>query len=63
MQTNNLKYIIRDRGLKQAWIAEQVGVTDTALSYWVNNRRQPSGVYLAKLTVVLKCTAEEIYDV
>ena len=41
---NKLKQLIRVKGLRQKWIAEQVGVTDTALSYWVNNHRQPSGV-------------------
>ena len=60
---NNLKQIIKVRGLRQKWLAEQVGVTDTALSYWVNNHRQPSGVYLAKLIKLLECSAEEIYDV
>lgn len=61
--TNNLKRLIRAKGLRQGWIAEQVGVTDTAISYWVNNHRQPSGVYIARLTKILECSAQEIYDV
>ena len=60
---NNLKKLIRAKGLRQCWIAEQVGVTNTAISYWVNNHRQPGGVYIAQLTKILDCSAQEIYDV
>ena len=61
--TNNLKGLIRAKGLRQGWIAKQVGVTSTAISYWGNNHRQPSGVYVAGLTKILDCSAQEIYDV
>tara|TARA_R100000278_G_scaffold120312_1_gene102601 strand:+ start:535 stop:723 length:189 start_codon:yes stop_codon:yes gene_type:complete len=60
---NNLKKIIRDKGIHQGWLAKQLGVSSTAISYWVNNRRQPSGVYIAYLTKILNCSAQEIYDV
>lgn len=60
---NNLKQIITDKGIKHGFLAKSVGVSDTAFSYWVNNHRQPSGVYIAKLCKVLGCTAEDIYDI
>ena len=59
---NNLKQIIEERGLKQGWIAERVGVDDSVMSLWVNNKRQPNGFHLIKLAKTINCNAEEIYN-
>ncbi len=60
---NNLKKIVTNKGIKHSFLAKSVGVSDTAFSYWINNQRQPSGIYIAKLCKELGCTAQEIYDV
>jgi len=60
---NNLKKIVSNKGIKHSFLARIVGVSDTAFSYWVNNHRQPSGIYVARLCKELNCKAEEIYDV
>lgn len=60
---NNLKKIVNDKGIKHSFLADKIGVSTTAFSYWINNHRQPSGVYLALLCEELDCIAQEIYDV
>ena len=60
---NNLKKIVTNKGIKHSFLAKSVGVSDTAFSYWINNHRQQSGIYIAKLCKELGCTAQEIYDV
>ena len=60
---NNLKSLVSGKGLRHGYLAEQVKVSRTAFSYWINNKRQPSGIYVARLCKALECTAQEIYDV
>tara|TARA_R100001594_G_scaffold3011_1_gene11629 strand:+ start:1851 stop:2048 length:198 start_codon:yes stop_codon:yes gene_type:complete len=60
---NNLKEIVKEKGIKHSFLAKTVGVSTTAFSYWVNNHRQPSGIYIARLCEELNCTAQEIYNV
>ena len=60
---NNLKQLVAKTGMKHSFLSGKVGVSDTAFSYWVNNHRQPSGIYIARLCEELGCTAQEIYNV
>ena len=70
---NNLKKIIDEKNViarakecqeyKHGLLAVKVKVARTAFSYWINNKRQPSGIYVARLCKALECTAQDIYDV
>lgn len=42
MLTNRLKEILKERGLKQIWLAEKCNVEKSTLSNIVNNIYQPS---------------------
>tara|TARA_R110002020_G_scaffold171214_1_gene361166 strand:- start:1309 stop:1506 length:198 start_codon:yes stop_codon:yes gene_type:complete len=59
---NNLKAIISKMGVKQKWVAERVGTTQSLLSLWVNNKKQPKIGSLLKLSTALNCTIEEMYN-
>ena len=61
MRNNNIKLLIVERGLRQNWVAKQVGVTTTTLSQWATNRTQPNAESLIKLMSVLECSPEDIY--
>ena len=52
---NNLKKLVSDKGLKHSFLAKSVGVSVTAFSYWMNNNRQPRGIYVARLCEELNC--------
>lgn len=52
--------LIRARGLKQKWIAERVGITETYLSMICSGDANPSEDILQKLAVVLKVQFSEL---
>ena len=58
---NRLKILLIEKGLRQKKVSELVGVTETTLSLWTNNKTQPSASSLMKLMSVLDCTPEDIY--
>ena len=60
---NNLRQLVAKTGMKHSFIADKVKVSYTGFSYWINNHRQPSGIYIARLCEELDCIAQEIYDV
>ena len=59
---NNLKTIINRIGVKQKWVAERIGTTESLVSLWVNNKKQPKIGSLLKLYTALNCTIEEMYN-
>ena len=59
---NNLKTIINKIGVKQKWVAERVGTTQSLVSLWVNNKKQPKIDSLLRLSTALNCTIEEMYN-
>ena len=58
---NRLKILLIEKGLRQKKVSELIGVTETTLSLWTNNKTQPSASSLMKLMSVLDCTPEDIY--
>ena len=58
---NRLKILLFERDLRQKKVSELIGVTETTLSLWTNNKTQPSAGSLMKLMSVLDCTPEDIY--
>ena len=60
-KNNKIKLLLVEKGFKQRWVAEQIGVTNTTLSLWATNKAQPNADSLMKLMSVLNCTPEEIY--
>ena len=59
---NSLKTIINKIGVKQKWVAERVGTTQSLMSLWVNNKKQPKIDSLLKLSTALNCSIEEMYN-
>jgi len=58
---NRIKILLFERDLRQKKVAERIGVTETTLSLWTNNKTQPSAGSLMKLMSILDCTPEDIY--
>lgn len=48
-----LKEILEERGIKQKFIADKLGVSVSAVSLWVKGTSQPSIVNLKKLSEIL----------
>ena len=49
-----LKEILEEKGIKQTFIAEKLGVSNATVSLWVKNKSQPSISNLKKLALILE---------
>ena len=58
---NRLKILLFERDLRQKRVSELIGVTETTLSLWTNNKTQPSAKSLMKLMSILNCEVGDIY--
>ncbi|MBQ9756347.1 MAG: helix-turn-helix transcriptional regulator [Clostridia bacterium] len=61
--TENLKREIEQSGLKKSQIATAVGVSRATISQYLSGRAQPTLATLAKLCVVLDCSADDILNI
>lgn len=63
MLKSQIGKVIDSKGLKQKWVAEQMGIAPTVLSRWVNNRGKPSIDNLFKLAEILDCKVDDLYKI
>ncbi len=57
---DNIRHLIRTKGLKQTFVAEQAGLTDQQLTDILNNRRLLRVEHLEPLARVLGVTIETL---
>lgn len=61
MVQNNIKSIMKEKGLKQKRIAEKIGIEPNYFSMIVNGKHVPSVEIALKLTKILDISIEEIF--
>lgn len=59
--TNNIKHYIIESGLKNTYIAKQVGCHHTDVSAWIGGYKVPNNDRLKKLAHILKCRQVDLY--
>ena len=57
---NRIKQVLQEKGIKQIWLAEQLGKSYNMVNSYVQNRRQPSIEDLYKIAQLLKIEAKEL---
>jgi putative transcriptional regulator len=57
---NRIKEVLETKGIKQIWLAEQLGKSYNMLNSYVQNRRQPSIEDLFKIAEILSIDAKEL---
>lgn len=57
---NRIKEVIEQKGLKQVWLAEQLGKSYNMVNSYVQNRRQPSIKTLYKISDILSVDVTEL---
>ena len=50
---NRIKEVLKEKGIKQTWLAERLGKSYNMVNSYVQNRRQPSIETLFKIASVL----------
>ena len=58
--SDNLVQLIRDRGYTQGDLAEDTGLSEAAISSYINKRRMPKITALFNLAMVLDCELEDL---
>jgi transcriptional regulator with XRE-family HTH domain len=59
---NRIKEVLGEKGLKQKWLAEKIGMTTVMINLYSNNRRQPKLTTLIKISDVLEVDISKIIE-
>ncbi len=57
---NRIKEVLEEKGIKQKWLAEQLGKSYNMVNSYVQNRRQPSLEDLYKIAAILDVKAKDL---
>ena len=57
---NRIKEVLEQNGIKQKWLAEQMGQSYNMVNSYAQNRRQPSLEDLYKIAEILNVEAKEL---
>ncbi|OMP78046.1 helix-turn-helix domain-containing protein [[Flexibacter] sp. ATCC 35208] len=57
---NRIKEVLEHKGIKQKWLAEQLGKSYNMINSYVQNRRQPSLEDLYKIAEILDIEAKDL---
>jgi len=58
---NNIKNIIRSKGLKASYICEQINLNPSVLSLYCSGVRKPNQKRLRQLAKILNCSIKDLY--
>jgi len=57
---NRIKEVLEKKGIKQIWLAEQLGKSYNMVNSYAQNRRQPSLDDLYKIAEILNIEAKDL---
>lgn len=57
---NRIKEVLEHKGIKQIWLAEQMGKSYNMVNSYAQNRRQPSLEDLYKIADILQVDVKEL---
>ena len=58
---NNIKKIIKDKGLKQTYICKELDINESVLSLIINGKRKPNQERLKALARILNVSIKDLY--
>ena len=59
---NRIKEVLESKGIKQTWLAEQIGKSFSVVNAYVCNRRQPSLDVLFEIAKILNVDPKELIN-
>lgn len=57
---NRIKEVLEEKGIKQTWLAEQLGKSYNMVNSYVQNRKQPKLEVLYEIARILNVEAKEL---
>ena len=58
---NNIKNIIKEKGLKQTYICKELDINESVLSLIINGKRKPNQDRLKALARILNVSIKDLY--
>ena len=58
---SNLRAILKEKNISQKELAEKIGLTESAVSRFINENRIPTGENMLKIADVLNVKVEDLY--
>ncbi len=59
---NRIKYILKEKGITQKWLARKLNKSYNMVNSYVQNRRQPSIEILYKIAEILNVNVRELLN-
>lgn len=57
---NRINEVLEDKGIKQVWLAQELGKSYNMINSYVKNRRQPSIEDLYRIAIILNVEAKDL---
>ena len=57
---NRIKEVLEEKGIKQKWLAEQLGKSYNMVNSYIQNRQQPRLEILFEIAEILQVDAKEL---
>lgn len=57
---NRIKDVLKERGIKQTWLADKLGKSFNMVNDYCNNRRQPTIEVLYQIAEILSVSPKEL---
>jgi putative transcriptional regulator len=57
---NRIKEVLKERGIKQTWLAEKLGKSFNIVNDYCNNRTQPSLETLSQIAEILSISIKDL---
>ena len=57
---NRIKEVLKERGVKQTWLAQKLGKSYNMVNSYVQNRRQPSLEVLYQISKILNVDVKDL---
>lgn len=57
---NRIKEVLKEKGIKQTWLAEKLGKSFNMVNDYCNNRRQPSLEILFEISDILMIDVKDL---
>lgn len=57
---NRIKDVLKERGIKQTWLADKLGKSFNMVNDYCNNRRQPTIEVLFQIAEILSISPKEL---
>jgi len=60
MELNNIREVLKDRGISQTWLAVKLGKSFSMVNAYVCNRKQPSLEILRQIAEILDVNMKDL---